>query len=431
MPTAIIRTGATLTLAALAFLSCTAPTVLADPIDPSLVEELCRTIRDNYVFPETAERTADRIAERAGDGAYDDLSRQDLAAALTRDLRDFTHDLHFGARPLPEGWTPPQDDGEPHVPADTRGFAPYGVKKIERLEGNIGYLDLRGFVQEPIAHDAILSAVRLLQGSSAIILDLRRNGGGDPATVQLLCSYFFDPAEPVHLNSLYFRPTDETTEFWTNPEFPDLAMPDTPMYVLTSAGTFSGAEECAYNLQTRHRATLIGETTGGGAHPVNGFPIAGSVMLMVPVGRAINPVTNTNWEGTGVVPDIKAPAPDALDTAMELALGVLAASGDPGAVWWRYQRAMRAAPFAVAPSALAEYAGDYTDREITLGSDALMYRRKGSPGWLPLVPVDRDVFMIRDIDDFRMEFDRDGAGRITAIHGYYRDGRDDRSARAD
>ena len=404
---------------------------LGEPVDPDLIDAVCQTIRDMYVFPDMGEKTAAHIAERARAGAYDDLSRQDLAAALTRDLQGFTKDRHFGAGALPEGWTPPEEsEAELQEPFDPKRFAPFGVQKVERLAGNIGYLDLRGFHPAEHANEAIVSAVRLLQGSSAIILDLRRNGGGDPATVQTLCSYFFDPSEPVHLNSLYFRPTDETREFWTRPEYPDLAMPDTPIFVLTSSYTFSGGEECAYNLQTRERATLVGETTGGGAHPVDGFPVANTIMLRVPVGRAINPVTGTNWEGTGVTPEVAVPADDALDTALGMALERLAASGDPAAEWGLYQHAMQTGGIEVRESTLRRYAGDFTDREIAFEDGALQYRRKGAPVWRALVPVGEGIFMIEGVEDFRLEFEREG-GAIVAVRGVYQQGHADRSAKVE
>jgi hypothetical protein len=413
-------------LTALLFTSLPA---LAAPPDQALIEGVCETIRSNYVFPDLGEKTAAHIADRAKSGAYDDLNRPDLAAALTRDLRAFTKDLHFSAQPLPEGWTPPEES-QPPVAPDPHEMAPFGVHKVERLAGNVGYLDLRGFFPAEVSEETILSAVRLLQGSSALIFDLRANGGGDPATVQLLCSYLFDPAEPVHLNSLYFRPTDETTEFWTQPAFPDLAMPDTPIYVLTSPQTFSGAEEFSYNLQTRKRATIIGETTGGGAHPVDSFPVANAIAVMVPVGRAINPVTNTNWEGVGVKPDIHTPAEQALDVALLQAYSRMIELGDERGRWGMYQVAARSNSFEASEPDLEELAGHYTDRELTFTDGQLQYRRVGSPAWRPLVPVDTDVFMIQGIDDFRLEIERDTAGAVTGIRGVYQAGRIDRSPRA-
>jgi len=135
--------------------------------------------------------------------------------------------------------------------------------------------------------------------------------------VRLLCSYFFD--RPTHLNDLWFRDGPVVQEFWTLPSVPGARLGDVPLFVLTSSRTFSGAEECAYDLQTQHRATIVGETTGGGANPGGDQPIDEQLSVFVPVGKAVNPVTGTNWEGTGVAPDVACPAGQALDRALELA----------------------------------------------------------------------------------------------------------------
>ena len=404
----------------------------AAPVDRELIDELCDMIRANYVFPDVANDVALHLESRADEGAYDDLDRMALSSLLTRDLQEFTKDRHFGVRPLPEGWEPPAEDPELEPAEEPVGIpwerSPFGVYNVDRLDGNIGYLDLREFGPVDVVRDSIMAAVQLLKGSSALVLDLRKNGGGDPATVQLLCSYLFDPSEPVHLNSLYFRPTDTTTEFWTNPERPELAMGDIPIYVLTSPYTFSGAEECAYNLQTRERATIVGETTGGGAHPVNGFPIARSVVAMIPVGRAINPVTKTNWEGVGVVPDVEVPSDEALDEARGMIFDELIANGDPRAIWGKYGMISADGGLEIDPETIREIVGSYTDREIRAVDGALEYRRKGAPDWRPLHRVDDDVYMIDGLSDFRLEVDRDGDGSIIGLRGLYR-GNEDYSAR--
>jgi tetratricopeptide (TPR) repeat protein len=159
--------------------------------------------------------------------------------------------------------------------------------------------------------------MQFVSNVDALIIDLRRNGGGNPATIQYICSYFF--AERTHLNSLYWRQGDRTEEFWTLDDVEGAKMPIVPIFVLTSRRTFSGGEEFAYNLKTRKRATLIGETTGGGANPGGGFPLPEGFSMFVPTGRAINPVTGTNWEGTGVEPDIACASDEAYDLALEQA----------------------------------------------------------------------------------------------------------------
>lgn len=415
------------------------PAVVAEPAGPrssdeisveDLVRRAATLIADNYVFPDTGRQTAAMLSRNLGRGEYNGLDAQQLAQALSRDLREFTEDGHFGAQ-----WQPPRPaDAEiemiPQPPSGT-----YGFEKIERLDGNIGYLDLRGFHRAARAAETLHAAMRLLQGSDALIFDMRRNGGGDPETVRLLCSYLFDPTETVHLNSLYFRPADRTTEFWTTAELESEAMPDTPVFVLTSGYTFSGAEEFTYNLQTRGRATIVGETTGGGAHPVDGFDLGDGIVLRIPVGRAINPITKTNWEGTGVSPDVACPADDALDVAMELALeAVLDANPDSASAAWALD-AMRARsnPITLSDDRLDEYTGEYGDREIRLEDGRLEYRRIGAnANWRPLIAVGTDAFMIEGVQDFRMEFDRadgDAGGSIVGIRGVYRDGPSDYSER--
>jgi C-terminal processing protease CtpA/Prc len=140
--------------------------------------------------------------------------------------------------------------------------------------------------------------------------------------VAYVCSYLFDD-EPVHLNDLYFRPSNETRQYWTSPSLPGKRYLNRPVYVLTSKNTFSGAEEFSYNLKNLKRATIVGETTGGGAHPGGTERLGDYFTAFIPSGRAINPITKTNWEGTGVEPDIKVAADDALKTAHVDALGKL------------------------------------------------------------------------------------------------------------
>jgi C-terminal processing protease CtpA/Prc len=195
----------------------------------------------------------------------------------------------------------------------------YGFERAERLPGNIGYLDLRAFMDAREGGATAAAAMAFLANTNALIVDIRRNGGGGPEMVALVSSYLFD--ERVHLNSLYWREGDRTDQFWTTDWVPGPRFGGSrPVYVLTSGETFSAAEEFAYNLQTRKRATIVGETTGGGAHPGGPARLTEHFRLFIPRGRAINPVTGDNWEGRGVKPDVPVPATDALRTARVLAM---------------------------------------------------------------------------------------------------------------
>jgi C-terminal processing protease CtpA/Prc len=163
--------------------------------------------------------------------------------------------------------------------------------------------------------------------TDAVIFDLRQNGGGHPAMVTLIASYLFD--KPTHLIDIYNRKENTTTQNWTLSYLPGPRLPKQPAFVLTSKRTFSGAEEFAFDLKNQKRATIVGETTGGGAHPVSGHMVADYFTIGVPFAKSLDPVTKTNWEGTGVEPDVKVPAADALATAEKLALEKIQASKTP------------------------------------------------------------------------------------------------------
>jgi C-terminal processing protease CtpA/Prc len=187
------------------------------------------------------------------------------------------------------------------------------------MPGNVGYIKFNAFVDTELGADTVASAMNFVGNTDFLIFDLRDNGGGDPAMVKLICSYLFGD-KSVHLNDLYWRKGDKTEEFWTLPNVPGKKFLDKDVYILTSNRTFSGGEEFTYNLKNLKRATIIGETTGGGAHPGGFERLSDHFGAFIPIGRAISPITKTNWEGTGVEPDIKVPSDQALKTAFLLAL---------------------------------------------------------------------------------------------------------------
>ena len=296
---------------------------LDEPLKRTVIDEISTRLRENYVFPDVAERCAEHLAARLRAGAFNSIAAPDsFAKALTDDLQSISHDKHMRVRVrprAPDGPSPgpPNPILEPYLQLRELAADNYGFRKLEILEGNVGYVDLTMFPPVELARDTAVAAMKFLSNADAIIVDERNNGGGNPSTIQLICSYFFDSR--THLNSLYWRRGDRTEEFWTLDSVEGRKMPDVPLFVLTSHRTFSGGEEFAYNLKTRKRATIIGEVTGGGANPGGGFPLPGGLGIFIPTGRAINPVTKTNWEGTGVEPDIKTNASDALAVALEKA----------------------------------------------------------------------------------------------------------------
>lgn len=306
--------------------SAAAATTLTAKLKTDTIDGILERLNKNYVFPETAKKMESAIRERAKKGEYDAVTDgQKMAELLTEHLQAVSKDKHlrvrFSEKPLPanaDEEQPPTAEEREQMRRWAAGVN-FGFDKVERLPGNIGYLNLRGFMPADFAGETCAAAMNFLSNTDALILDLRQNGGGEPAMVALLCSYLFGE-EPVHLNDLYFRPTDKTEEFWTLKSVPGKRYVGKDVYVLTSNRTFSGAEECAYNLKNLKRATIVGETTGGGAHPGGTERINDHFAVFVPSGRAINPITKTNWEGTGVAPDVSVPAGEALLVAHTAAL---------------------------------------------------------------------------------------------------------------
>lgn len=203
-----------------------------------------------------------------------------------------------------------------------------GTLRADRLPGNVGLLELSNFFELAIAGDTLVAAMRVVAGTDALIIDLCRNGGGWPDTVAFLASYFFDEGEPAHLHDLYSRLTDQTHQYWTYAHLPGLRYGTAkPLFVLTSSATISAPEAFAYSLQAQGRAVIVGERTRGGAHAGDRVRLDSSLAAFIPNQRAIDAVTGTNWEGTGVIPDHACPAREALDGAHRLAIARL---GDLG-----------------------------------------------------------------------------------------------------
>ncbi len=306
------------TLAATAFAQTPSPRP-DPPVDAAtrgqVIDAALKALDQSYVFPEVAAKMEKSIRARQAAGEYAALaSSHEFAKALTGHLQEISRDKHlrvtYGSPMQRRPGAPPR-------------FTNHGYEKVEKLPGNIGYLELRTFMGSgPEAEAAASKAMSELADTDALIVDLRANGGGSPHMVALVSSYLFD--QPTHLNSLYWREGDRTDEFWTTKEVTGKRFGQSkPVYVLTSKRTFSGAEEFSYNLKNLKRATLVGETTGGGAHPGAIRELVGEFAMFVPTGRAVSPITNTNWEGTGVVPDVATSADEALERARALALKTL------------------------------------------------------------------------------------------------------------
>lgn len=286
----------------------------------AVLNTLIKELKDRYVVPAFAVKIEGELVKWMKTDEFEKLD--DPMAFSTRVneiLKDNVTDAHLRFRYSPNVLPVRREASEPSE-EENRAYETWvrrmnsSFRAVERLEGNIGYFAFDSFQSPEDIKRPVAAAMQFLSNTDAMIIDLRSNGGGDPSGVQVVCSYFFGET-PVHLNSIYFRPTDETIDFWTLKELDAPRFLDKPVYVLVSNRTGSGAEECAYNLQQLKRATIIGESTWGGANPGGTVRLSDHYSCFIPVGRAINPYTKTNWEGIGVIPDIKVDPAKARETA--------------------------------------------------------------------------------------------------------------------
>jgi hypothetical protein len=293
-----------------------APSSLDAQARQAVVSALATALRDRYVFPDVGEQAAAKIDAARAAGEYDSLSDPAaFAARLHADVEAIAHDKHL--RVNWQGGPPSAPAAGAAPPPMPRGEA--GVVRADKLAGEIGYIEVVGFPPPEAFRPALDRAMAGLAGSKALIIDVRRNGGGAPPAVAYLVSYLLAADQRVHINTIVGR-TAGTNEFirqdFHNEPTP-ISFAGVPVYVLTSSRTFSGGEEFAYDVKSLGRATLVGELTGGGANPTGGVPLGNGFGASIPFGRAENPITKTNWEGHGVDPDIAVPAADALKVALD------------------------------------------------------------------------------------------------------------------
>jgi len=403
-----------------------------------IIDSVSAALNQVYVFPEVAAEMERRMRSRLRDGAYDEFSTiREFTGVLTRDLQGVSHDLH-----LRVGYVSPEqmteltaerdEDEARRLQLEALAHSNFNFRRTEILSGNVGYLRFDSFVTAEYSGATAIAAINFLAHCDALIIDLRNNGGGSPSLIQLITSYFFN--EPVHLNSFYIREADSWQQFWTQSHVEGPRMADVDLYVLTSQFTFSGAEEFTYNLKNLERATIVGDTTGGGAHPVSQRLFTNlNVAMALPFGRAVNPITETNWEGVGVIPDVAVDQGVALETAHLMALReIREGETDEGRLYtldWHI-RGLEAElnPVSIDPAVLESYAGSYGPRTLTFEDGELWYHRAGRP-LRRAIPMTERLFRFDDIDTFRLEVVLDESGRPVKLIGHYDNGTQDESAR--
>ena len=292
------------------------------PERKAAIDATAQLLESRYVYADRGKKLARQLRRERNASWVVAGSGVDFAAALTRKLRDASGDGHFKVdfREQAEAAADESTFGAAEFEKFYGKAVNHGFEQVRRLDGNIGYLDLRVFAPPSMGADLAVAAMTLLAETSALIVDLRHNGGGDGAMALLLAAYLLDG--PTQMSGVYDRPSDTLTPASTPAWVPGRRFGAAkPVYVLISRRTFSAAEAFAYDLQALKRVTIVGEPSGGGAHPFEYRKLSEHFMLSLPEARSVNPITGKDWEGVGVIPDVRVDAERALDEALKLARG--------------------------------------------------------------------------------------------------------------
>jgi len=406
-----------------------------------IINSICKELKENYIFPDVSKKIGLLLKKNLKRGRYKKITNAiEFGRILTIDIRKVNNDKHLRINFRPRMVKMIKERKSKSKEKNKDAFnirlkrsreTNFGFKKVEILEGNIGYLDLRMFEATNIAGKTAVTAMNFLANSNAIIIDLRNNGGGSPSMIQLLSSYFFSHSGNddggVHLNSFEYRAGKEMQQFWTLPYVPGKLMVDKDLYILTSRRTFSAAEEFTYNMKNLKRATIIGEITGGGAHPGEDFIIGKNYVMFIPFGRAINPVTKKNWEGVGVKPDITVSKEIALNKAHYIALEKLIKKAkDPNRrnkLNWVFEGIKSEINRVdINEKELIKYIGNYSrNQKIKLKKGTLIFNRQGQD--FKLIPMSNTKFKIESIDFVRIEFVLNKKGIVTGFFSLLDNGR--------
>lgn len=406
------------------------------------VEQLGQTLEAHYVFADKAKTLAATLRANLDKGDYDGAQDKDaFAQALTKDLVAASNDLHFFVGVDPQFAADYAARKDPARAAELResdrrdeARKNFGFAELRRLEGNIAYVGMSHFADPELGYDAAAAAMRFIENSDAVIYDMRYNNGGHLEMAQLLASQLFRADKDQELFDYYY--TDDGRRVargqWVLPALPAKRLTGKPVYVLTSSTSFSAAEWFGYSLQKLGRATLVGERTAGGAHPVDRKPVGTDFYVQVPIGQIHDPVDRGDFEGRGVTPDHRVASADALIVAHRMAMADVA-KADPAkqadADWFAPTLAARAKAVQLTPAEMRAVAGRYDGRQIVLADGKLLY------SWrerfrATLEPLGNDLFAVEGVSDFRFRVARK-AGKVIALERINRDGTTNSYARLD
>ncbi|MEO6302785.1 MAG: S41 family peptidase [Bacteroidia bacterium] len=407
------------------------PTSLNAKSRTEIVTTVSELLKANYVFPDVAVKMSSLINDKLKKGKYNNITDPvQLGDILTTDALSINQDGHLRVEYNPAFFAQRHDttgEDQRELQQQKRNLSRnYGFKKAEILNGNIGYLELSGFYSpSKKANEAALTILKFLSHCNSLIIDLRDNGGGSPEMIRYLLNYFFDTK--THINDFYMRSTNTISEIWTNPDTSQINLTKMPLYILVGGNTASASEEFCYDLQNLHRATVVGTKTGGAAHPTMELDASNGFVLYNPYARAINPVTKTNWEGVGIIPEIICPKEIALETAHLKILEDLSTTiKDPFELfdlnWYLDIVKCSYHPVIVDTLTLKKYAGIFGERTITFENGKLFYQRVNKPKF-EMEFITKNLMKAKNNTYFKIELIEDEKGNVNDLKAYYQDKR--------
>jgi C-terminal processing protease CtpA/Prc len=289
---------------------------------PAVLDALISRVLDGYIFPARSAQAERLLRAQLEADAYPPMAGPELCDRVNADLLEATDDKHLRLI-----WHDSADESQDEAQLinelrERFRRENHGVRRIELMSGNVGRIELTIIPELAASGPTLTAAMQLVQHTDALIIDLRATLGGSPDAVTFLASFLF-PDDDTRLSDIVEGPNGPVRQFWTAGYLPGPRYLDRPVYVLTSATTFSGGESLAYDLQALGRATIVGEPTRGGAHPSQVVSLVEHVELRLPTARTVNPITGTNWEGVGVQPDVRVAADEALSVGHRLALDAI------------------------------------------------------------------------------------------------------------
>jgi hypothetical protein len=406
------------------------------------IDKAFTLLKANYIFPDVIPVMEKEVYRKLTAGEYTKLSTaEEFIRGLNNDLETLSKDRHIDIffDPIRVKQIMAEEKGDQKKPAYAPEFLQrakyenYMVRKVERLDGNVGYLKFNAFVDTVLSRKTLMAAMNLVANSEALVIDLRQNGGGDAKTLAFLLSYFLPDSTLISkgrsrssasLILNYSRKDPSITVF----------RKDMPVYVLVSKRTSSAAEAFAYTLQSYKRAVIIGEVTNGEANPGYLFPVSSEMYIMIPAFENINPITKTNWQGKGVLPDILIQSDKALVAAQANAYQALAESSSNTELkamyeWMSIGMNAELKPLALPESELKLLQGEFADnRHVTLVNGALYYYRGENPeNRKKLIPLTTDLFGLEGLPYFRLRFVKNDKNELVAVEGLYDDGKKETS----